>query len=91
MTFFTNAINLPKPASRDRAELGIDRLIENSEETGDDAVIANIKALTSDNNYRPFLDALFGNSHFLSQCAITDPVFFFELIMAGPEASFKKI
>jgi len=91
MTFFTNAINLPKPASRDRAERGIDRLIEISEETGDDAVIANIKALTSDNDYRPFLDALFGNSPFLSQCAITDPVFFLELIMAGPEASFKKI
>jgi len=91
MTFFTNAINLPAPASRDRADLGIERLIEVSEETGNDTFISKIKAITSDNEYRPFLNALFGNSPFLSQCAITDPVFFVELIMAGPEASFKKI
>ena len=91
MTFFTNAINLPKPASIDRAELGIDRLIEVSEETGDDAFISNINAMTSNGEYRPFLDALFGNSPFLSHCVNTDPIFFLELIMAGPEASFKKI
>tara|TARA_B100000315_G_scaffold255655_1_gene299587 strand:- start:2163 stop:5126 length:2964 start_codon:yes stop_codon:yes gene_type:complete len=91
MTFLTNAINLPKPAFKDRAELGIDRLIEVSEETGDDAFISNIKAITSNGEYRPFLDALFGNSPFLSQCAVTDPNFFLKLIMEGPEASFKKI
>ena len=91
MTFFTNAINLPKPASIDRAELGIDRLIQVSEETGDDVFISNINAMTSNGEYRPFLDALFGNSPFLSHCVNTDPIFFLELIMAGPEASFKKI
>lgn len=91
MTFLADAINLPKPASIDRAELGIDRLIEVSEETGDDAFISNIKNITSNDNSRPFLEALFGNSAFLSQCAVTDSQFFLELIMEGPDATFKKI
>ena len=95
MTFLADAINLPqnlpRPASLSKAELGIERLIEVSEETGDKSLIADIENITSNKNCRVFLEAVFGNSSFLSQCAVTDPRFFADLIMAGPEASFKKI
>ncbi|MBT3989738.1 MAG: bifunctional [glutamine synthetase] adenylyltransferase/[glutamine synthetase]-adenylyl-L-tyrosine phosphorylase [Rhodospirillaceae bacterium] len=95
MTFLSDAINLPQnlpqPASHDKAETGIDRLIEVSEETGDASLISDIKNHTTNIVDRKFLEALFGNSTFLSQCAVTDPHFFSQLIMEGPEASFKKI
>jgi [glutamine synthetase] adenylyltransferase / [glutamine synthetase]-adenylyl-L-tyrosine phosphorylase len=95
MTFLDDAanlpLNLPRPASLSKAEMGIDRLIEASAGTNDEALISVIKNLTSNSISRSFLEAIFGNSSFLTQCATTDPFFLSELTMEGPEACFKKI
>ena len=95
MTFLTDARkqfqNFPRPASLEKATLGIQRLLEASEETGDSTVISEIKNITTNKISRNFLTAVFGNSSFLTQCAVADPRFLSELIMEGPDATFKKI
>jgi glutamate-ammonia-ligase adenylyltransferase len=95
MIFLTDARkkfqNFPRPASLEKATLGIQRLLEASEETGDSTVISEIKNITTNKISRNFLTAVFGNSSFLTQCAVADPRFLSELIMEGPDATFKKI
>ena len=88
--FLTESENLPKPARTERAELGFERLMEaakkldSEDENRFESHIQN--PLSHD-----FLAAILGNSPFLSQCAIQDPIFCLKLIMAGPDEAFVNI
>ncbi len=57
--------------------------------TCDDAVLAqDIGECFADGNISTILAALFGNSPYLSHCAIRDPAFTRALLRDGPDASF---
>ncbi|MEE2999183.1 MAG: bifunctional [glutamine synthetase] adenylyltransferase/[glutamine synthetase]-adenylyl-L-tyrosine phosphorylase [Pseudomonadota bacterium] len=91
MTFLSDANKIPEPASIEKAELGLLRLIEACRKTGDETFISDIKEITSNEISRRFLAAIFGSSPFLTQCAVTDPRFLLELVSIGPELTLKKI
>jgi len=54
MTFLSDANKIPEPASIEKAELGLLRLIEAFRKTGDETFISDIKEITSNAISRRF-------------------------------------
>ena len=83
-SFARNQRNLPGAANSERAALGFERWNE--------AVENDIAGtITGDEDTRRLLEALFGNSPFLTQCAVTDPAFTQQLLTDGPDAVHSSI
>jgi len=79
---------LPLPGDPARAALGLERWAER--EFGPDlAPFAH--RLSADAGGRALLEALFGNSPFLTQCCLREPSFLLRLLRLGPDATFAEL
>jgi len=87
LTFPTGFRNLPKPADPARAAVGLERWAERAMATGDPAIAAAAACAASDPNGRRLLEALFGNSPFLTQCALVDIDYACGLLKGGVDES----
>jgi glutamate-ammonia-ligase adenylyltransferase len=82
---------LPKVGDPQRAGLGLDRWREACARV-EDARVAGLAAALADHPVgRALLQAVFGNSPFLTQCLLSDPAFAIELLEHGPDATFSKL
>jgi glutamate-ammonia-ligase adenylyltransferase len=57
----------------------------------DAALTAFAKATASDPQYRPLLDAVFGNSPYLAHCLTREPEFFRRLLAEGPDTLYSAL
>ena len=78
--------NLPKPGQPEKAEIGVERLVERYK--NDDEHSAFVDALIADSGSRRLLDAIFGNSGFLGQCLLHEIPFLSEFLAHGPDTAF---
>lgn len=81
-SFASEPRNLPDASNGERAALGFERWREALETTG-------VKADNGD--ARRLLEAIFGNSPFLTQCAVSDPAFTLRLLKEGPDIVFATV
>ena len=81
---------LPRPADADSAARGRQRWVEAGERADDPDVAEYARALDCHDAGAKLLDAVFGNSPFLSQCVLTDPDFAHALFRDGAEAAFER-
>ena len=72
----------PLPADADRARIGIERWLEAAKRDADD-VAERAQTLADDPATRAVLDGVFGNSPFLTQCAIREPALTTRLLTQG--------
>ncbi|OHC75002.1 MAG: glutamine-synthetase adenylyltransferase [Rhodospirillales bacterium RIFCSPLOWO2_12_FULL_58_28] len=80
--FASEPRNLPDASNCERAALGFGHWREALETTG----------LKADNgDFRRLLEAIFGNSPFLTQCALSDPAFTLRLLEEGPDIVFSTV
>ncbi|MDP6803980.1 MAG: bifunctional [glutamine synthetase] adenylyltransferase/[glutamine synthetase]-adenylyl-L-tyrosine phosphorylase [Rhodospirillales bacterium] len=86
-----NPESLPWAADSDRAETGIERWSEAAknlaQSTGDAGLTEFTHHITSDPDGRRLLEAVFGNSPFLAQCAVSDPSALRDIFEHGAEAA----
>jgi len=79
------------PGDPDRAERGRDRWLDHAEHTDDAALAAFIRAAaTPDHPVRPLLDAIFGNSPYLTKCVLHEPAWLRLLCNEGPDAALSQ-
>ena len=81
----------PKPGHPDRARLGLERWQETAAQTGDPALQAFAAGLAEDPAGRRMLDAVFGNSAFLTECLLRDIGFVQELIDRGVDDTYSRL
>lgn len=87
MQFFADlpaATDLPFSADPDQAAIGVERWLDASN-SFDDELAKFANELVVDPFARRFLDAIFGNSPFLTQCAVIEPECLRDVIVKGPE------
>ncbi|MEE8444562.1 MAG: glutamine-synthetase adenylyltransferase, partial [Alphaproteobacteria bacterium] len=77
--------DLPRPGNPDRAAAGLDRW----REQGMEEHAGFHEALAADPAGRALLDAVFGNSPFLSRCFLQYPDFVREVLTAGPQDTLR--
>jgi glutamate-ammonia-ligase adenylyltransferase len=82
---------LPKVGDQQRAELGLVRWREACSRIEDPRGLRLATALPGHPAGRRLLEAVFGNSPFLSQCLLSDPVFAVELLELGPDTTFARL
>ncbi len=76
---------LPRPADPDRAAVGLERWREATANADDGGLQAFADRVAADGGARALLEAVFGNSPFLTQCAASDPGFLCRLLAQGPD------
>jgi [glutamine synthetase] adenylyltransferase / [glutamine synthetase]-adenylyl-L-tyrosine phosphorylase len=90
-TFLTDLTALPKAADPASAAIGLERWAEQAAANGDAALETAAAALTRDPAGRRMLQALFGNSPFLTHCALVDLAFTCSLLNGGVEESYSQV
>ena len=84
-----NPESLPQAADPDRAGMGIERWSEAAKNLarskGDAGLAEFAHHITGDPDGRRLLEAVFGNSPFLAQCAVSDPYALRDIVVDGPE------
>lgn len=78
--------NLPGAASAESARTGIERWRESAGNVGDSDLARFAAAFPAKPAERRLLDAVFGNSPFLAQCAASDPAALHDIVTLGPDA-----
>ncbi len=94
MPFFTfNPKPIPAAADTRRAATGWQRLGETlaGKAAGEAAGEAFVHALSENPGTRALLDAIFGNSPFLTRCVLAEPDFTAALVEHGPDAMRDKV
>lgn len=91
MQFRFDAAALPMPGNPDRCRSGIERWRELADglDEGDQAGFA--RRLADHETGHALLAALFGNSPFLTQCALREPAFLREMLAEGFDARFARL
>jgi [glutamine synthetase] adenylyltransferase / [glutamine synthetase]-adenylyl-L-tyrosine phosphorylase len=79
--------DLPRAFDTEQAAVGLQRLLEAAGKSENQGLIADLQRLADDPGAGALLAALFGNSPFLTQCAVREPEFTAELFESGPEAA----
>ena len=86
LSFPIKPSRLPRPAHADRCRGGLERW---HEQAADDTDLASwAESLARDAGGRALLEAVFGNSPFLTQCLLREQRFLRGLLADGPEAGF---
>lgn len=86
---FTSQLqDLPLASRAQQAGDGVERWLTALREADDAEMIAKGMALASDSRGQRLLRSVFGNSHYLSQCAVRDPIFALDVFANGPDAGF---
>ena len=83
--------NLPGVASPERAAAGIERWRDAARGSGDAGLSTFADRIIADTGGRRLLEAMFGNSPFLSQCAANDPGLLRDIVAGGPDAVFARV
>jgi len=86
--FLNSKCAFPEPASPDMAALGLERWLEAAESAG---LTDFAKQSISDPAVRKGLEAIFGNSPFLTASILRDPAFTQKLLTADPAQTFNDI
>lgn len=81
--------NLPSAGQPEKAEIGIERLVERYRKDPEHS--AYVDRLIADAGGRRLLDAIFGNSAFLGQCLLHELAFLRDLLAKGPDAMFGEV
>ena len=82
---------LPLPAYPDRAATGLERWRAAADDTGDSRLSDMARTAAVDPAGHRLLDAVFGNSPYLSQICVGDPGFSCDLLHGGPDAAFERV
>jgi len=82
---------LPRAYDAEQAGLGLQRLLEAAGKSENQGLSTNLQRLADDPGAGALLAALFGNSPFLTQCAVREPEFTTELFESGPDAALAGI
>ena len=82
---------LPLPANPGGAARGMERWRGAAAEAGDSRLAAMAETIAEDPSGRRLLDAVFGNSPYLSQICAGDPGFSCNLLHEGPDNAFEGI
>ncbi|MBO34118.1 MAG: bifunctional [glutamate--ammonia ligase]-adenylyl-L-tyrosine phosphorylase/[glutamate--ammonia-ligase] adenylyltransferase [Rhodospirillaceae bacterium] len=82
---------LPITASSQHAALGIDRWRKAVELSGDAGIEAFADSVLNNPVGRRLLEAIFGNSPFLTHAAVSDPGFTQKLLSEGPDSLYTKV
>ncbi len=90
-TFASEQNDLPRPGDPKGAERALERWREAAQASGDPEIGAFAEALCSDGSGRRLLEAVFGNSPFLTQAAVADPVFARALLADGPDPALEGV
>lgn len=80
-TLFQNISDLPSAFDQDRARIGMENWLSAGRDGG---LTAAVEALRDDSIGEAFLQAIFGNSPFLSHCILRNPNFMIRLAEDGP-------
>ena len=83
--------DLPVTASPERAELGIERWRKAAEHGEDAGIKAFADSVLNNPAGRRLLEAIFGNSPFLTHVAVSDPGFTQKLLIEGPDLLYTKV
>ncbi|MCZ6483966.1 MAG: glutamine-synthetase adenylyltransferase, partial [Alphaproteobacteria bacterium] len=89
--FLADPTSLPKPADGERAALGIERWREAAAGADEPGLAEFAEGLAHDAGGRALLEAVFGNSPYLTQAILLDPGFFRRLLGDGPDATFRAL
>ncbi len=84
LAFLPDPASLPKAADADRAARGVEQWLEAAERLPDPAMIEFARELARSDAGKALLDAMFGNSPYLTRLVVHDPVYFRELLRRGP-------
>lgn len=87
-SFLSELSDLPKAADPARAAIGLEHWVERAAASGDPTIEATARALATDPAGRRTLEALFGNSPFLTQCVLVDMGFACGVLTAGIEKGY---
>jgi glutamate-ammonia-ligase adenylyltransferase len=83
--------SLPKAADGERAALGIERWREAAASADEPGLAEFAQGLSDDAGGRALLEAVFGNSPYLTQAILLNPAFFRRLLDDGPDATFRTL
>jgi glutamate-ammonia-ligase adenylyltransferase len=83
--------DLPRAFDAEQAGLGLQRLLEAAGKSENQGLSEKLQRLADDPGGAALLAALFGNSPFLTQCAVREPEFTAELFESGPGAALAGI
>src|SRR3546814_15844751 len=75
----------------ERAAIGLDRWRERVEQQGDPAIAAFAAAVSGDAAGKAVLEAVFGNSPFLSQCLLAESAILPSFLTQGADAVFGEL
>ena len=81
-------LGIPVVTDPERGRRALEDLLDRATTAGDEAVQADLAALTGDPTTESLLLALFSNSSFLTACALSDPAFVRDLMTVGPDTCF---
>lgn len=82
---------LPRPADPERAALRRQRWRETGAAIDEPGLGAFVRGLEQSQDGQRLLDALFGNSPFLTECALADPGVLRRIVEDGPEAAVEAV
>jgi glutamate-ammonia-ligase adenylyltransferase len=84
LAFLPDLATLPKAADGERAARGLEQWLEAAQRLADPALAEFARELAGTPAGKATLDALFGNSPYLTRLIVNDPAFFRELLRRGP-------
>lgn len=91
MQFRFDPAALPGPGNLDRCRSGMERWREQADGFDDLDLARFARDLADDPAGRLLLEAVFGNSPFLSQCALREPAFLRETLAEGFDGRFRRL
>ena len=92
--FLNSKCALPEAANPEMAELGLERWLEtvrDAEQAGESGLADFAEGMAEDSLGRKLLDAVFGNSPFLTSVILKEPAFTRRLVEHGPDAALGSI
>ncbi|MCH8197302.1 MAG: bifunctional [glutamine synthetase] adenylyltransferase/[glutamine synthetase]-adenylyl-L-tyrosine phosphorylase, partial [Proteobacteria bacterium] len=89
--FLADPTSLPKASDGERAVLGVERWRQASVSADQPGLAEFAEELADDAGGRALLEAVFGNSPYLTQAILLDPGFFRRLLGDGPDATFRAL
>ena len=81
---------LPDPYDRERADIGIKRLIEATQKLPESDSKSDLLEVIRSPGGSKLLASIFGNSPFLTQASVSDPGFLSTLLLLGPDESYQR-
>lgn len=81
----------PRPADAEAVARNRERWLEAAAEWSESELAAFARAVAKDAKLRPLLDAVFGNSPFLTHCLLAEPGTLKAFLDQGPDAAFAEL